>query len=64
MHSDTAELALTNTISYFMNQVKYYVKIAREEGGTVECGEGKDAMPELPEENKNVCAPSCQFSAF
>ena len=31
------------------------MKIAIEEGGTVECGEGKDAMPDLPEENKNVC---------
>ena len=37
-----------------MNQVKNYVKIAIEEGGTVECGEGKDVMPDLLEENKNV----------
>jgi hypothetical protein len=32
------------------------VKIARDEGGVIECGEGKDPMPDLPEENKNVCS--------
>ena len=32
------------------------MKIARDEGGVIECGEGKDSMPDLPEENKNVCS--------
>ena len=35
--------------------MKNYVKIARDEGGVIECGEGKDLMPDLPQENKNVC---------
>ncbi len=47
--------------------MKNYVKIARDEGGVIECGEGKDPMPDLPQENKNVCKNVCyqrEFNAF
>ena len=39
-------------------KVKNYVKIAKDEGGVIECGESKDPLLDLPEENKNVCT-SC-----
>ena len=34
------------------------MKIAKQEGGVIHCGEGKDPLPDLPDENKNVSARS------
>lgn len=32
----------------FLLKVLGYVKLAVEEGGTIECGEGKDTPPDIP----------------
>ena len=36
-------------------QVKGYVNLATQEGGTIVCGEGKDQPPDLPEDYRQVC---------
>lgn len=39
-----------------LHKVLSYVALAKEEGGTIECGHGVDAPPELPTENAKVIA--------
>ena len=43
----------------FLLKVLGYVKLAVEEGGTIECGEGKDTPPDIPSPYTEVNHLNC-----
>mgnify|MGYP001800860854 FL=1 len=39
-----------------LDKVRYYIELAKEEGGKIECGHTVDELQStLPDKNKNVC---------
>lgn len=38
-----------------MTKVTGYVDLAKQEGGTIVCGQGTDPPVQVPDENKGVC---------